>query len=408
MSNLSFFLRPLTNNKSESVIWVYATWNSKRLRLSTEIQVKNSDWSGKKIKGNGYALKNKKLYDIEKRANDVITNAKLSSLVLTPESLKHELLKLISPDRAIIKSGKKQYNLKTFIEEYIETNPENLKPESIGSYRTFLKNQLLPFVKKYGKDLLAFDSVDSTWDELFIKFCTENRNSKNTIDKHRKNLKKIMKYALMKEVHQNRKYENFKRSQEETTSIFLTETEIKEIYNLDIENYLKLSKDLLVFSCLTGLRVSDLFQLKQEDWKGDYIHIKTIKTEEELKIPLRPTAQAILKKYDGLFPSVSEQKYNEYVKLVCANITSLQVDESIYYTLGMNKRVKEIYRKWELVSTHTGRRSFATNEYLRGTPIFDIMAITGHKKVQTFMKYIRITQQEKANRLSTDFIQRDF
>ena len=183
MSNLSFFLRPLTSNKSESIIWIYATWNSKRLRLSTEIQIKNNNWNVNKIKGNGHTLENKKLYDVEKRANDVITNAKLSSVILTPESLKRELLQIISPDRAIIKSGKKQYNLRIFIEEYIETNPENLKPKSIGSYKTFLKNQLNPFVKKYGKDLLEFDTVDSTWDELFIKFCAESKNAKNTVSK---------------------------------------------------------------------------------------------------------------------------------------------------------------------------------------------------------------------------------
>lgn len=408
MGNLKFFLRPLTTSKSESIIWLYATWNSKRLRLSTEILVKDSDWNGRKIKGNAYALENQKLYDIETKATNVINDSKLSATILSTDRLKHELLTIISPDRAIIKSGKKQYNLQTFIDEYIETNPENLKTESIGSYRTFLNNQLIPFTKIYGKDFLSFTSVDSTWDELFIKFCSDNKNSKNTIDKHRKILKKVMRYSLMKEIHQNRKFENFKRSQEETSSIYLTEEEIKEIYHLEVKTYLQLSKNLLVFSCLTGLRVSDLFQLKKEDWKGDHIIIKTVKTEDVLKIPLRPTAIAILKKYKGTFPSISEQKYNEYVKRVCADIPSLKVDEATYHTLGMNKRVKEIFKKWELVSTHTGRRSFATNEYLRGTPIFDIMAITGHKKVQTFMKYIRMSQHEKANRLLTDFAERDF
>lgn len=408
MGNVNFFLRQLSEKKTESIVWLYATWNSKRLRLSTEIKVKNSEWNGKKIKGNVHGLENQKLYSLETKAMQEIANANLSSSVLSPDELKRELLAIISPDRAIIKSGKKQYNLQTFLEEYIETNPENLKPESINSYRFFLNNQLIPFAKKYGRDLLSFKSVDSTWDEYYIKFCTDNGYSKNTIDKYRKELKKIMRYSLMKEIHHNRKFENFKRTQEDSFSIYLTEAEIKEIYNFEVPKKLELTKNLFVFSCLTGLRVSDLFQLKFEDVKEDYILIKTLKTEDLLKIPLRPTASAILKKFKGVFPTISEQKYNMYIKEICSDIPSLQIDESIYYTLGMNKRVKETYKKWELVSTHTGRRSFATNEYLRGTPIFDIMAITGHKKVQTFMKYIRITQQEKADRLLTDFAKRDF
>ena len=132
MGNVKFFLRQLSEKNTKSIVWLYATWNSKRLRLSTEIKVKNSEWNGKKIKGNAHGLENQKLYNLETKATQEIANANLSSSVLSPDELKRELLVIISPDRAIIKSGKKQYNLQTFLEEYIETNPENLKPESIG------------------------------------------------------------------------------------------------------------------------------------------------------------------------------------------------------------------------------------------------------------------------------------
>ena len=408
MSNVRFYLRELLDNEKESIVWLYATWKSKRLRISTEIKVKNSDWNGKKIKGNSYARENQKLFNILTKATNEIANSELSSRILSPHELRRELLPLISPDKAIIRSGNKQYNLQTFLEEYIKMNPENLKRDSLRSYEYLLNNQLIPFAKKYGRDLLSFKSVDSTWDEYYIKFCTEKNYSKNTIDKYRKEIKKIMRYSLMKEIHNNRKYENFKRTQEESSSIYLNEAEIKEIYNLEVDKKYEVTKNLFVFSCLTGLRVSDLFQLKIEDVKEDYILIKTIKTDDLLKIPLRPTASAILKKFDGDFPKISETKYNLYIKEICSNVTSLKEEVSIYYTQGMNKRVKETFKKWQLVSSHTGRRSFATNEYLRDTPIFDIMAITGHKKVQMFMNYIRINQQEKADRLLTDFTKRDF
>ena len=54
------------------------------------------------------------------------------------------------------------------------------------------------------------------------------------------------------------------------------------------------------------------------------------------------------------------------------------------------------YQKWELLSSHTGRRSFATNEYLAGTPSITIKAITGHKTEEAFLRYIKLTPNEHA------------
>jgi integrase len=411
MDHLKFFLRPLKDNKTESVIWLYATWNSKRLRISTEIRVKNSLWQKNKIKGNGFALENKKLYDIENKANTTVTNAKLNSEILSPDKLKIELLSIISPDRANVKLHVKHHNLKTFIEEFITANPQELKPSTLSKYHQLLKNRLLPFVKRYGKDYLNFDSVNMEWDELFVKFCTEHNDAKNTLDTHRKNLKKIMKYSYDKELHSNRKYTAIKRSQEQTDNIYLTESEIIEIYRLKVPGDLQLPKDLLVFSCLTGLRVSDLLGLRKEDWRGDSIYVKPRKTEktgEVLRIPLRKTALSIIKKYKGSFPVITEGKYNDATKKICKNIPSLQVDYATYFTRGMNERIKEVQKKWELVHPHTGRRSFATNEYRRKTPIFHIMAITGHRDVGTFMKYIKVKQADMANDMALDFSKRDF
>ena len=56
--------------------------------------------------------------------------------------------------------------------------------------------------------------------------------------------------------------------------------------------------------------------------------------------------------------------------------------------------------KWQLVSTHTARRSFATNLYLSGFPAISIMKITGHRTEASFLKYIRITQRDTANQLA--------
>jgi len=127
------------------------------------------------------------------------------------------------------------------------------------------------------------------------------------------------------------------------------------------------------------------------------LHVKTIKTAEPVVIPLKHTVIDIIKKYDNNFPaSLSNQKMNDYLKEVCALLKCLHVKTSTSITRG-GHTVIEQKKKYELVSTHTARRSFATNCYLSKVPSFVIMGITGHKTEKSFIKYIKITPDEKAN-----------
>ena len=106
----------------------------------------------------------------------------------------------------------------------------------------------------------------------------------------------------------------------------------------------------------------------------------------------------ILEKYNGELPvSISNQKFNQYIKEVCkhAGLNSM-VSKSI--TKGGIPRSKN-YKKWELVSSHTARRSFATNLYNSGFPTISIMAVTGHKTEKAFLLYIRVTPEEHAKKL---------
>ena len=115
-------------------------------------------------------------------------------------------------------------------------------------------------------------------------------------------------------------------------------------------------------------------------------------------IPLKDYVKEILRKYEGIPPSaISNQKMNEYLKEL-GEAAAIKDDIVIASTKG-GKRHIETYKKFELITTHTARRSFATNAYLQNVPTISIMKITGHRTEKSFLKYIKISQEDNANKL---------
>ena len=104
-------------------------------------------------------------------------------------------------------------------------------------------------------------------------------------------------------------------------------------------------------------------------------------------------------------PAISNQKFNSYIKDVVKVIDALKVGVDITATKG-GKRSTVNSPKWQLVSTNTARRSFATNEFLAGTPSLTIMAITGHKTEKAFLKYIKVTPNEHAKLMKENWEKR--
>jgi hypothetical protein len=115
-------------------------------------------------------------------------------------------------------------------------------------------------------------------------------------------------------------------------------------------------------------------------------------------IPIGSVVSRLIDKYEGHFPLISNDKMNEYLKELgqLAGFTYYFVE--IIYTKG-GKREREVLQKWELLTVHTARRSFATNAYLGSVPTISIMKITGHRTEKNFLQYIKISQEDNANKL---------
>ena len=180
----------------------------------------------------------------------------------------------------------------------------------------------------------------------------------------------------------------------------MDEEELERIRRCDLHNHKSLERvrDLFLMCCWTGLRYSDISSLTSECVQGDMIVIRQRKTNNYVTIPMHPVFREVLDRYGGVPVTMSNQKFNVYLKDVCkAARIRKRVLKSI--TKGGRKNTKS-YEKWELVSSHTGRRSFATNLYKSGFPSISIMQITGHKTEAAFLKYIKVSTQEHARLLA--------
>ena len=129
--------------------------------------------------------------------------------------------------------------------------------------------------------------------------------------------------------------------------------------------------------------------------KNDFITYRQQKTNTSVTIPLHPVVKEILKKYNNQMPEpITDQRFNEYIKDAC-KMAKIDSVESFTRTVG-GKLVTVSKPKYELVSSHTGRRSFCTNMYLHGLDTLMIRSISGHKTEKSFLKYIKVSQKEHA------------
>lgn len=198
-------------------------------------------------------------------------------------------------------------------------------------------------------------------------------------------------------------YDEVDVDSEAASAVFLTMNEITRIYYFrGLTRFQERIRDLFVVGCLTGLRYSDYSTLTPDDFQGDFIVKMTRKTRRKVIIPIHDYVREIYRKYDGeVSPGLTIQHFNRYIKMICQRI-GLTDPVTSNFTKG-GRLVTMTTQKWEMISSHTARRSAATNMYLTGRlKTYEIMAITGHSTESAFFKYIRITSEDTAKRVQGD------
>ena len=260
----------------------------------------------------------------------------------------------------------------------------------------------------------------------FIKECgTQNGWSDATYEKFaavRKHLEKFdkgltfesldepLRWCTKKGYCMNNAYEDFNPKLRSTPKkvIFLTWEELNKLKNYqipDTKQYLERVRDVFLFCCFTGLRYSDVHNLKKSDIRDGYIEITTVKTAERLIIELNNHSKAILDKYKGVefeghkaLPVISNQKMNDYLKEL-GELAEINEPVSETYYKG-SSRIDTITPKYALLGTHAGRRTFICNALALGIPAQVVMKWTGHSDYKAMKPYIDIADDVKASAMN--------
>jgi integrase len=247
---------------------------------------------------------------------------------------------------------------------------------------------------------MTFEGVTmKTYNELIAFFNGKDfDHAINSIGKTIKNWKVFLKAAKKRGAHENLIYldEDFKVPDEETDDIYLSESELKVIYETDYANQtLDLVRDWFIIDCFTGLRISDIQLLDAQHILKDRIRLVNEKTDTKVAIPIHPYVKSILKKHGGLPRKITDQKMNEYIKKVCEKA---EINESILYSVTKGGRRKDYHlKKYEMVSNHTARRCFITNLLNAAIPDNQVMQLAGIKKHATLLRYKKTKPDETAD-----------
>lgn len=409
-----------SSTKTETLInLVYRLQNGERLKYSTGEKIKPYLWNNENmraiVKGNanekGISKSiNLQLGKYESVIAKIISFVEREKLDANLDFFRSELDKEFKPEN-VLKKDSKETDLVEYAKRYIDEckngtrlnkSNDRYSLQTCKQYQTAYK-LLLNFGKSYKRTM--FDQIDIDFYKKFVTFLTTKKNySKNSIGTAIKNTKIFIKESYNDGLHSNLifRHPDFKKTSEEVVNIYLNEDELQTLFNYDFSNNARLdrTRDLFLIGCYSGLRFSDFSHLTTDNitHDGRILTVITQKTGVQVSIPINPQLQAILNKYQGIPPrAISNQKMNDYLKEI-GQLIELTDTVQTSKTIG-GLKVKRTFEKWQKLCTHTARRSFATNAYLAGISTIDIMRITSHKTESSFLKYIKITGEETAQRL---------
>lgn len=326
-------------------------------------------------------------YDCRSAIFDLKSRSQKTEQEKSPSILAYvsDFVKDMKAGRKIISVGKKRGQLYSV--------------NSLKTYSNLLFN-LSSYSKYAGLKDIEFNDID-------LEFYTELRNymviernlSPAYFGDTVKSLKAIMSDSLEKEYHENRKFQSrhFVKETTEADTIFLDNEKLSKLLHFDFSNkpFLDKARNLFLVGAYSGLRFSDFSTIKPENISDDYIRVRTQKTKDYVSIPISSDLREVLNRYsDGRIETISNQKLNSYIKDVCKEAGFTDMVSIKKYNRGKEIHVNVPF--YSLVTTHTARRTFASNAFKAGYPTLLIMAITTHKTEAAFLKYIRLSNEDKS------------
>lgn len=313
-----------------------------------------------------------------------------------------------------------------YVDTFLEQAKKDKGHEFSNSFGTVINK-----LREFDPDI-TFEKINKKFYRDFVNYLQSQNLAANSIGSIIRDLKRMLNKATDDDINKNKDFEDFKVISEDVYNIYLTEQEIENIYNIELTDEIVLqaqtwelkpgeklfisksniqrqrealhrAKLLFVVGCWTGLRVENYLNIDphiQVDIEHNLLHAIANKNGPKLKIPLHRIVRDIYSKY-GMPETISQQKLNKQIKVLgrLAGIT----EKVIFTRTKGGKREEYVKKKYELITSHTARRSFASNLLVRGIPKQYIMAVTGHQKESSFNKYTKAVQGDMLTEKMQDY-----
>lgn len=393
-----FFLTGKDKSNKEIALGIHL--NNQKQSFKTSLHIPEDDWSHERQRPKNIYLKR------YKALNDKLNALKIELAKQLGNPNKPLSQKSVSQTIGrVCKQGIIQPtdSLVYHMQAYIDDKKDLICHSTYKRYKVFL--QLIIQFEGYLAEKIYVRRMDTDFVKSFLKFGKQEAYNESTIHRSVHFVKTILNYVEKKGIKTNVKVIELPKKQERLLMVTLSETELQQIQRAPVPVELQSAKDWLVISCYTGQRISDfmLFSEKQlQTIEGKVcLYFTQQKTRKQILLPLHPSILQILRNNGNRFPKkLSALQYNRQIKEI-GRIS--HIDEPVYTNKrGRHRSAIKKTPKWQALSSHVGRRSFATNLYGK-IPTPFLVQVTGHSSEQMLIRYINPTNQNHIQPLSKLF-----
>ena len=243
-----------------------------------------------------------------------------------------------------------------------------------------------------------WNDVDSAFHFRLVQKMQEADFALNYQWKTISQLKTVMNEGRKLKYHTNLEYQDFKTKREDVDTVYLTKDEVERLWEYVPKGELdRKARDLFLLGVYSCARFSDYSRLTKDMIHEGVIHFTQVKTAGSVMVPASPRLVSILDRNGGRAPDLAQQHLNEWIKRVCK---AVGIDEMVEVTVSNGIAHKtELKHKYEMVSSHTARRTGITLLYMTGIPLQQVMLISGHKDEDSIRHYLRLTKKENVELL---------
>ncbi len=431
---INFNLKRIGGRKSQ--IWLTTTINKQRARVYTGLLIEPEYWiKASREEIGGKALEDDALGQVQLKYNRRI-NKELRKIIsycgeygalvsqnhLMSSNFEHNKENfenfLKNKIRGVETSIRK--NPVDFINAYIERKSQMVNKDTqrkIVDGTVYNHHNALQRLQKFCEDKrirLTWELFNAQLEERLTAWMISKNYAANTIASQYSIMKVWLREAEFQGIITDKSFHRYRTKCQDVDNVYLTEDDINRLYALDFNDEaikaqiapfsnIEVTRDLFVLACWTGLRFGDWKDLTDANINTDTMVVHTHKTNTTVVIPLHPKVKAIIDKYNGVLPrSVDKAHTIQHIRK-CAELAGISQPVSLGRVQG-GRSVLRTGPKYQFISNHTARRSFATNMYLRGIQAISIMAITGHTTEANFMKYIKVDKEQHAKIVAQAFV----